>query len=345
MKTSPTNWKIRQLITMVKEEKLIPRPEFQRRLVWKISDKNHFLDSIIEGYPFPEIYVADGDVNLETGEGTQLLVDGLQRVSTITQYFDADPDLKLTTVPAYRDLSPEKKTAFLQYDVAVRDLGAVNADQLVEVFRRINATSYSLRDIEIHNARFRGELKEFADRFSQINFFSDHRVFNAADYRRMGDLRFALSIIIACMAGYSNRDDLFERMLEFYNDELPNSAELGSNLDNVASFIEECGFDKHSRVWRKADLYTLFVELYLAQCKEELELQPSNVINVLQPFFETVDRGDFEGNRLAATYYKAALQASNDRVNRVRRGAIVGGLIRGVGSDELEATLIQAEML
>lgn len=134
----------------------------------------------------------------------------------------------------------------------------------------------------------------------------------------MGDLRFALSIIIACIAGYSNRDDLFERMLEFYNDEFPNSAELGQSLDRVAAFLDECGFDKHSRVWRKADLYTVFVELYMALCKEELDLQPSNVIEALQPFFEVVDRGDFEGNRLAATYYKAALQASNDRVNTVR---------------------------
>ncbi len=345
MKTSPTNWKIRQLITMVKESKLIPRPEFQRRLVWKIEDKNHFLDSIIEGYPFPEIYVADGEVDLETGEGTQLLVDGLQRVSTITQYFDADPDLKLTNVPAYKDLPADRKTAFLQYDVAVRDLGAVGADRLVEVFRRINATSYSLRDIEIHNARFRGEFKEFADRFSQIEFFAKHRVFNAADYRRMGDLRFALSIVIACLAGYSNRDDLFERMLEFYNDELPNSDELSTDLEIVASFIDECGFEKRSRVWRKADLYSLYIELYSALCKEELALQPGEVIGALEPFFEIVDRGDFESNRLAATYYKSALQASNDRGNRVRRGAILGGLIRGVTPPELERALIQAEIL
>lgn len=345
MKTSPTNLKIRQIITLVREGKLIPRPEFQRRLVWKTSDKNHFLESVICGFPFPEIYLADGDVNLETGEGTQILVDGLQRVSTITQYFEGDPDLKLTTVPAYKDLSTEQKSDFLQYDVAIRDLGAVSADQIVEVFRRINATSYSLRDIEIHNARFRGELKEFSDRFSQIEFFASHRVFNAADYRRMGDLRFALSIVIACLAGYSNRDDLFEKMLDFYNDEFPNSVEVWNNLEVVTSFIEECGFDRNSRVWRKADLYTLYVELYLALCKERLELQPSEVVGVLQPFFEVVDRGDFEGHRLPATYYKAALQASNDRVNRVRRGAIVGGLVRGERPGELEAALAQAELL
>ena len=43
MKTAPTNKKIRELISMVKEGKLVPRPEFQRRLVWTRDDKNHFL--------------------------------------------------------------------------------------------------------------------------------------------------------------------------------------------------------------------------------------------------------------------------------------------------------------
>jgi uncharacterized protein with ParB-like and HNH nuclease domain len=62
---------------MVREGKLIPRPEFQRRLVWKIQDKNHFLDSVIKGFPFPGVYLADGDDNLTTGE-PQLLVDGFK---------------------------------------------------------------------------------------------------------------------------------------------------------------------------------------------------------------------------------------------------------------------------
>ena len=93
MKTGATNKKIREIISLVREGKLIPRPEFQRRLVWSHKDKDFFLDTILRKYPFPEIYLADHEVDLETGEGTQLLVDGLQRVSTIVQYFNGDPDL------------------------------------------------------------------------------------------------------------------------------------------------------------------------------------------------------------------------------------------------------------
>ena len=48
MRTASTNKKVREIITAVKGGRLIPRPEFQRRLVWAIKDKNHFLDSVLK---------------------------------------------------------------------------------------------------------------------------------------------------------------------------------------------------------------------------------------------------------------------------------------------------------
>lgn len=335
MKTSPTTLKVRQIINLVRDGKLIPRPEFQRRLVWKATDKDHFLDTILRGYPFPEIYIADGDVDLESGEGTQLLVDGLQRVSTITEYFADDPGLKLTSIPPYRELTKEKKADFLQYDVAVRDLGSVTTEQIVEAFRRINATDYALTDIEVNNARYRGELKELAEALSNHEIFSRHRVFNALDYRRMGDLRFALTIVISVMGGYFNRDDDFEKYLETYNEVFRRKSEIFESIDGVFRFIEECGFAKKSRVWRKADFLTLAVELYGLLIDEKSGIEPSFAVEVLQNFYADVDAQEIGSSSLAGIYYKAALQASNDRLNRVRRGIIVGGLLRGKSEAEI----------
>lgn len=340
MKTSSTTLKVRQIINLVRDGKLIPRPEFQRRLVWKASDKNHFLDTILRGYPFPEIYIADGEVNLESGEGTQLLVDGLQRVSTITEYFSGDPELKLISIPPYSDLSSEKKTAFLQYDVAVRDMGSVTTDQIVEAFRRINATDYSLTDIEVNNARYRGEMKELAENISRCDIFERHKVFNSLDYRRMGDLRFSLTIIISVMGGYFNRDDEFERYLESYNENFEEKDSIYTSLIEVFNFIEECGFGRRSRVWRKADLLTLIVEIYSALIDESIPLEPSHVIDVLQGFYSEVDIQEIGSFNLSGLYYKAALQASNDRLNRLRRGIIIGGLLR---SEDRDAILAKVE--
>ena len=114
MRTSATNQRVRELIADVKDGRLIPQPEFQRRLIWTQRDKDRFLDTVIKGLPFPEIYIADGEVDLETGQGTKLLVDGLQRINTLSQYFEGDPDLRLQQVLPYQFLSDDDKRAFLQ---------------------------------------------------------------------------------------------------------------------------------------------------------------------------------------------------------------------------------------
>ena len=341
MKTAPTNKKIRELITMVKEGKLTPRPEFQRRLVWTRNDKDYFIDSILRNYPFPEIYLADGEVDLETGEGTQLLVDGLQRVNTIIQYFEADPDLRLTTVPPYNSLTEEEKKAFLLYDVAVRDLGSVNKDEIIEVFKRINATKYSLQDIEISNAVYAGALKQYAEGLAGDDFFIGHSVFNARDLKRMGDLRYALTIIITLLQGYFNRDDAFGDFLDRYNDDFPKEAEIEKRAKGVFSFIDECGFDSSSRIWKKADLFTLIIELDRCLNLMGLDLQPNEVVDTVQDFYKAVGGADVNVANVPSIYYKAALQASNDKVNRLRRGVIIGSLLEGKDLAEIMEQLVE----
>lgn len=335
MKTGATNKKIRELITMVSDGTLIPRPEFQRRLVWSRDDKNHFLDTILKGYPFPEIYFADGDVDIETGKGNQLLVDGQQRISTIIQYFHGDPNLKLTTVTSYKELHPDDKKEFLNYDVAVRDLGAIDRAEIIEVFRRINATKYGLTDIEINNAVYAGKFKIFAEEIADRGFFKDNPIFNAQDYKRMGDLRFVLSILATMMMGYFNRDDAFEDILDRYNDDFPTQKAIQDRLDKVLSFITECGFAKESRFWKKADLFTAIIELDQNLNIKEMAHQPIDIIDRVNTFYNEIDKTNPDSNNVTSVYYKAALQASNDKLNRVRRGIILDGVINNLAYDTI----------
>lgn len=334
MKTSPTNKKIRELISMVKEGKLIPRPEFQRRLIWTHKNKDHFLDTILRGYPFPEIYLADGDVDLDSGEGTQLLVDGLQRVSTVLEYFDASPNLRLLTVPPYKELDEDSKRDFLQYDVAVRDLGNVRRDELVEVFRRINATNYSLLDIEVNNAVYAGALKQYAERLSGDEFFLENGVFNAKDFKRMGDLRYALTLILTLIRGYFNRDDAFGELLDRYNDEFPLEQEIDQRLRQCFDLITECGFDKRSRLWKKADLFTVIVELDTLFRSNDPVPQPSELLEALTTFYSAIETASVDAVDVHGIYYKAAIQATNDKVNRIRRAVIIASVLRNIDATE-----------
>lgn len=328
MRTAPSNKKVRELINLVRDEKLMPRPEFQRRLVWTNRDKDRFLDTVLKGYPFPEIYLADGNVDLETGEGTQLLVDGLQRVSTLIEYFEDSSNLRLLNCPPYKDLEPEQKTAFLQYDVAVRDLGNCSIDEIVEVFKRINATKYSLSDIEINNAVYSGELKQFCASIAENDFFSMNNVFNTRDYRRMGDIRYALTIVITMMAGYFNRDTFFEDFLDRHNDDFERAKEIKSRIEFCFDYISECGFPKNSRIWKKADLFSALIELDNLNINNPSSIpDPSDFVNRLNEFYETIEDASWSDDPVAALYYKASIQATNDRINRVRRGAIISDIM------------------
>lgn len=345
MKTAPTNKKVRELIAMVSEGTLIPRPEFQRRLIWTRDDKNNFLDTVLRGYPFPEIYFADGDVDLNTGKGNQLLVDGQQRVTTLIQYFQGDPELKLTIVPPYQRLDEDDKKAFLQYDVAVRDLGAISKELIIEVFKRINATKYALADIEINNAVYDGKLKKFAEQIAEHDFFKAHPIFNSQDYKRMGDLRFALSIVITMMHGYFNRDDAFEEALDRYNDDFLIEEEMQTRIQLVFDFLDECGFLKESRIWKKADFFSVMIELDQVMHVLKLPIQPSDCVARINEFFGSIDASSVEEQGIFSTYYKAALQASNDKLNRVRRGMIIAGIIEGLTSERIWASLIEQNLV
>lgn len=345
MKTAPTNKKVREIIGMVKEGKLIPRPEFQRRLVWTHNDKDHFLDTILRGYPFPEIYLADGDVDLESGEGTQLLVDGLQRVSTILEYFDASPALRLLTVLPYTDLKEEQKRAFLQYDVAVRDLGNVHRDEIVEVFKRINATKYSLLDIEVNNAVYAGKLKQFAERLAEDSFFIDNGVFNSRDFKRMGDLRYALTLTATFIRGYFNRDEAFGELLDRFNDDFPLEDEIEVRIGRCFDLVAECGFENRSRVWKKADLFTLLVELDSLYRETGALPQPSDLLTMMNVFYQAAESANVEAGSIPGVYYKAALQATNDKVNRLRRAIIVGGVLRSRTNEQILADLAKQNLV
>ena len=201
MKTTATNRKVRTLLTGIKNKTLIPRPDFQRRLVWTTKDKCRFLDTVLRGYPFPEIYIAAGTVDSETGEGIEIVVDGQQRVTTLYEYFSGSAELTLgREINPYTQLLEQQKIEFLEYEVVVRDLGKMEIEEIKAIFERINSTKYSLNDMEVNNARFAGAFKIFIEEVSTNNFFDKRRTFSTNDIRRMQDMNFSAIYVITIMS-------------------------------------------------------------------------------------------------------------------------------------------------
>ena len=221
------------------------------------------------------------------------------------------------------------KEAFLQYDVVVRDLGRTDVETTKNVFRRINVTKYALNAMEIQNSRYEGEFKAFGEEFSQRAFFENHRVFSASEVRRMQDIRFALTVGVTGLSTYFNRDDELEEYLNRYNDEFPMRTDLERELDAVLEFIDEMNFTQTSRLWKKADLFTAIIEIHSAVFKRQKKLSPAAIAPARAELYSKVDNVEIRGapDSDASRYYKAALQATNDRSSRITRGQILRDLL------------------
>ena len=100
--SSPSNKSIAELIGMIRRKELILQPEFQRKLVWNNSHKEAFIDTILNGFPFPEIYMAQSGIDLDTLQSQQVVVDGQQSLSTIMQYIQgSDDDFICKNIPPF----------------------------------------------------------------------------------------------------------------------------------------------------------------------------------------------------------------------------------------------------
>ncbi|OAP47017.1 hypothetical protein ATB98_14125 [Sinorhizobium saheli] len=131
---------------MLRSGRLIISPYFQRNLVWREAHKHDFIDTILSGLPFPQIFLARGPIDVNTMTAYTCVVDGQQRLSAIREFAaDAFP----VNGRYFSQLENEEKTAFIKYEVPVIDFDLDAGDsRLKDVFKRLNRTFYSLSTIE-----------------------------------------------------------------------------------------------------------------------------------------------------------------------------------------------------
>lgn len=332
---SASNRRIGDIIADIEEGKLDVRPYFQRRLVWTNSNKEKFIETVLKGYPFPEIFIATGALDLETIKRRNWLVDGQQRLSTLQDYVRGSKDILCRTIRKFSDLSPSEKTSFLDYEVAVRDLGTVGETKIKDIFQRINSTDYALKSMEKLNAMFSGAYTQFCETLSRDPFFDRHGVFSDANRKRMYDVTFSVILVTTILAGYYRRDEKNREYLERYNDDFPMHAETSAGIQRVFTFVDECGFEPVSRAWKQTDLFTLLVELYSLLVTQKLTLDPLLVGRALRTFFSQVDDLFSRKTSSAVTesdqvfrYLKASTKASNDKYARVERADVLNTVIR-----------------
>lgn len=319
-----------ELYNSVNAGTLILKPDFQRKFVWNDKHKEKFIETILKKYPFPEIYTADGEVDIETKKVTKWVVDGQQRLSSIVQYMNGDEDLKLKKIPSYQQLSDDEKKAFMSYKVVIRDLGEKSEETLKEIFSRINSVNYALNAMELKNALYDGDYITTANKILEDNkvFFKKIEIFSDNEVLRMRDLEFVLTLMSTIEnKGYYTSTSENETYIKMYNDEYSNSDNIMTTLKNIFDLILAININDYSMWLKKSNIYTLIIELIRLNCEYKLDA------DVLRPIIE-----EFEQNVLSnknndkssndfAKYYYYSLQGTASKTSRIERGKVLNSFL------------------
>jgi len=78
-----TDWTTATIVDQLVRENIQLNPRFQRRDAWNITRKSRFIESIILGFPIPQIVLASN----EKQRGKFIVLDGKQRLLTILQFY------------------------------------------------------------------------------------------------------------------------------------------------------------------------------------------------------------------------------------------------------------------
>ncbi|KAA3607141.1 MAG: DUF262 domain-containing protein [Planctomycetota bacterium] len=144
-----------------KSGRIIIDPEWQRNYVWDKIRAAKLIESFLLDIPVPVIYLA------KTEEGKYEVIDGLQRLTSVFNYFDNHYQLSRLDILAdlngkrFKEL-PDKFQNKLE-DCVLRSFelsSSASPDIHFIVFERLNTGGVKLNDMEIRNCLYRGSLND-----------------------------------------------------------------------------------------------------------------------------------------------------------------------------------------
>lgn len=184
-------------------------PPYQRKgRLWSRSDKAYLIDSIINGFDVPKLYMADfqmGGIELNKTGKEYAIIDGKQRFEAVFDFFDQtltlnadfvwrrDPKLQLggLSLKDLRNNYPDIADAFETETFDVMSVITDDADDINELFVRLNR-SKPLSGAEIRNAMI-GEVPDMIRSIARHELFTDYIRFST---KRAGDFNAAAKIAL-----------------------------------------------------------------------------------------------------------------------------------------------------
>jgi Protein of unknown function DUF262 len=317
------------------------RPPFQRNPVWSLRQQSSLIDTILLEYPIPEIYMQE--LTDSKGNQKQVLVDGQQRIRSVLSFMAGDFELEEESPHwaglSFEDLSVADRKKLFEYNFVVRILPEIPDEEVRIIFQRLNRNTTTLNGQELRHATYWGPFIKLMEEISDLEFWSDARIFSANDRRRMLDVEFISELAVAVLNGLQNKKKQLEEFYQQYETKFDEAERLRNVFVQVLGEIAQVLPDISKTRWRKkSDFYTLFVTLaqYLGHLPLAAEKRDS-AMKVLTDLGRAVDEAisaEGESRRSVdpkvADYIRYVERAASDLGSRRERERVLKEALAGV---------------
>jgi hypothetical protein len=295
------------------------------------------------GYPFPEIFISKGRVDVETMSTVSCIVDGQQRTNAISTFIENEFEVDGVL---YKDLTEDKKSQFLKYEIAVIELDIENDDPRVkDIFQRINRTSNSLTIIEKLASEYSTSefmlvaklLTEQIDlsldskklfkedpainpefytwarpiKISKLSkLFTSRYIFSTGEISKKNNLMYVLNIMSSFLEGIYNRNDRVVDLLNDYSVSFPKKDTVINTFIQTTDIYSSLKLKAKSYWYNKANFFSLFVATAL-----HIDSGKTIDIDKFKELIETFENNIPEDYRLAAN---EGVNNKNERLIRHR---------------------------
>ena len=278
-------YKVSDFISWQKSGQLVLSPEFQRRPVWKAGAKSYLIDTIHKRLPIPIIFIRDQRTDPDKIEPMREVVDGQQRIRTVISYIapkllkDFDPSRDVFNIKkthnkelagkSFKELDDDTKRAILDYEFSVHTLPSfVDDREVIQIFRRMNSTTYGLTKQELRNSEWFGEFKSAAYSLAaeQLERWRRWKTFTEQDIARMSEVEHTSECLILIISGkLSGKSSAkINKFYKDYDNKLRERKEIENKFRTVMDFIDS-HFQTSPGVFvlcKKKTLYTFFAFIY-----------------------------------------------------------------------------------
>lgn len=243
-------------------------PATQRLYVWKQKQRDGLLDSVKKGLPCGSITLC----TLENGDGTNYLIDGLQRITS------------LLIMSNDKDLTKDEKDNVNNYQVAMEIVYNMTLEEMSDYFVKKNS-GIAVSAAAKSNASLPKNIQEAGLKLSRHEFFQNvidkaNATFSKNEHNKI----IAWNTLLAC-AGVKvdslKSSDITERLRTYESDVMANADSAVAMINRLADIYNGITDDKYI----KRSMNANFVSILAYVLYDNKDITNEQVVNGIETIF------------------------------------------------------------